>query len=183
MKKIKNYTRLFPLVIKKMTPSKRKKNRFTQEEKALIRRLRQELKNSKTPREQWANIVQDEILRYRKKLAADRKSQSLGGIRRLISRSKENIKSKIGGLFSKFIQRRMLKSIGDDADEETIKKVMDIMSGQENTSTDFNRGFMASGAQERQYSLDDVGKNSTFLTKDIKKQKKKVEVFFDEEED
>lgn len=151
-----------------MSRDKKSTNSLSEEEKQILRKVKQGLNNQGIPRDQWSSLIQSEISSFRisqkkQKKAMKKKSPVILALKR------------IGKKIQTRIMKKLMKRQGQYSDEE-IDRMMKAMTGEIPPE-------MAMPNVIPDTRIEDAGKHGTFLTSVQDHTRKKVEVFFDDDEE
>ncbi|XEO79744.1 hypothetical protein WKT22_04791 [Candidatus Lokiarchaeum ossiferum] len=150
-----------------MSGSKKSTSSLSEEEHQILRRVKQELKNQDIPRDQWPALIQSEISSHRLSLKKKQKALKKNPVISALKRIGKTIQTRI--------MKMLLKRQGQYSEEE-IEKMMKAMAGEIPPE-------MAMPNVIPDTRIEDAGKHGTFLTTAQDHTRKKIEVFFDDDDD
>jgi len=155
-----------------MTRKKRKKYIFSDEEKQIIKQMKDELSMMGVPREEWSTHIQ-EALNFRKKMKNFPKEpkEKTG-----LSKFFDTVKEKVINLFQKLLPKRFRMFDGDLGD--MMEDLYGEMSPEDMEMMD---EFLMGGQGQIAPDINQIGKHGTFINE--RSDKKRMIVEFDDDLD
>ncbi|TXT55487.1 MAG: hypothetical protein BAJALOKI2v1_670003 [Promethearchaeota archaeon] len=143
----------------------KRKSNLTDEDRKIIRELKEELSMMGVPRDEWSYYIQQELVRRKKEKSKGKKSW--------FSKVFDKIKSKISGFFQKLMMKRF------NIDENYLNELMEGSMGGggfPSAQDEFMDSVYKDGLDNEE--IEELGKQSTTLKPD----QKRMVISFDDED-
>lgn len=144
----------------------KRKSSLTDEDRKIIREMKEELSMMGVPREDWSYYIQQELVKRKKEKSKGKKSW--------FSKIFDKIKSKISGFFQKLMMKRF--NIDENYFNELMEGSMGGRGGFPSAQDEFMDSVYEDGLDDDE--IEELGKKSTTL----KPNQKRMIISFDEED-
>ncbi len=163
---------MFLLKLNKMRKKKQKKYTFTEEEKQLIRQLKEQFSMRGVPRAQWSLFIQQELMFQKKSKKVGQKTSSSG-----ISKM---FKGKIESLIQKIVKNKASKLFNHAGN--SLEDILDLIEDPLKNTFSEDKGLANSLLSGYNVKIENnLGKHGTFISE--RKDKKRMIVNFDDDDE